>query len=175
MSSAWDKPVRLAEVSRGALRLTLEPDEAARVQIAQRLRLDGLPAFSAQVQVRPWLDGAELVGKFTARVVQTCGVSLELFEQDLSGDIEVRMLPAGSKNAPEDVEPGGELTLDIDAPDPPDTLEGDEIDVAHYVIEHLALEVDPFPRKPGATFDYAPPQEETSPFAVLLQLKDKKA
>jgi hypothetical protein len=53
-------------------------------------------------------------------------------------------------------------------------LDSDAIDLAEYVVEHLALEIDPFPRKPGATFDYAPPAEETSPFAALKKLQEPK-
>jgi len=50
-------------------------------------------------------------------------------------------------------------------------LENDSIDLAAYVVEHLSLELDPFPRKPGAVFE--PPAEEgsASPFAVLRKLK----
>jgi hypothetical protein len=47
--------------------------------------------------------------------------------------------------------------------------------VAGYVTEHLALEIDPFPRKPGVEFDYQPPEEETSPFAALKKLTEPKA
>jgi uncharacterized metal-binding protein YceD (DUF177 family) len=50
-------------------------------------------------------------------------------------------------------------------------LESDEIDLAHIVTEHLALEIDPFPRKPGAEFSYTPDTPEESPFAVLKALK----
>jgi hypothetical protein len=46
--------------------------------------------------------------------------------------------------------------------------------VAGYVVEHLALELDPFPRKPGATFDYQAPEEETSPFSALKKLTEPK-
>ena len=53
-------------------------------------------------------------------------------------------------------------------------LQDDAIDVAGYVIEHLALEIDPFPRKPGAEFDYKSPTQEESPFAVLKNLKTPK-
>jgi len=34
------------------------------------------------------------------------------------------------------------------------------------------VEIDPFPRQPGETFEYAPPQDDDSPFAVLKRLKD---
>ena len=65
--------------------------------------------------------------------------------------------------------------MGLDAPDPPDVLASDEIDLVGYLVEHLALEIDPFPRKPGAEFDYKPDVAEESPFAVLKRLKDDGA
>ena len=171
MSARWDKPLRLHELARGPVRLHLQPDEGVRAAIAKQLGLQGLPALSADVTVKPWLDGAEVTGTFQAVVEQVCGVSLDPFEQALSGEIEVRAVPAGSPNAA--TGEGGEIELDPEAADPPDVLEGDAVDVAAYVVEHLALEIDPFPRKPGVAFDYAPPAEETSPFAALKKLKDR--
>lgn len=165
----WSRTVRLHELARGPLKFTLTPDAAARAKIAGDLGLESLPALSAELTLKPWLDGAEITGRFKARVEQLCSLSLEAFEQDLSGEIEVRAVPAGSANAPG--EEAHELELELDAPDPPDVLEGDTLDLAAYVVEHLALEIDPFPRKPGAAFDYAPPAEEESPFAVLKKLK----
>jgi len=169
---SWGKPVKLHELARGPVRLTLEPNEAERTAVAKQLGLRSLPAFTARVTVKPWLDGAELTGRFDAVVEQVCGVSLENFEQPLEGDIDLRLVPAGSAHAATP-EPG-EVELDSEAPDAPDVLETDTIDVTAYVVEHLALEIDPFPRKPGATFDYQPPEEETSPFAALKKLTEPK-
>jgi uncharacterized metal-binding protein YceD (DUF177 family) len=122
--------------------------------------------------VKPWLDGAEVTGHFDAVVEQVCGVSLDPFEQPLSGEVFVQAVPAGSPNAPS--HHGDELELDPDSADPPDVLDGDAIDLAALVVEHLALEIDPFPRKPGAEFDYQPPEDETSPFAALKKLQQPK-
>jgi uncharacterized metal-binding protein YceD (DUF177 family) len=171
VSDSWTRRIRLHELARGPLSVTLAPDAAERARIAHDLGLESLPALEAELTVRPWLDGAEIRGRFKARVEQLCSLSLEPFEQDLAGEVEVRAVPAGSPNAP--TEGGHEVELDLDAPDPPDVLEGDAIDLAAYVVEHLALEVDPFPRKPGAAFDYQPPAAEESPFAVLKTLKPK--
>ncbi|HQT52251.1 MAG TPA: DUF177 domain-containing protein, partial [Phenylobacterium sp.] len=55
--------------------------------------------------------------------------------------------------------------------DPPDVLADEEIDLSAYLIEQLALEIDPFPRKPGAVFEYAPDTTDLSPFAALKKLK----
>jgi uncharacterized metal-binding protein YceD (DUF177 family) len=170
---SWDVVVKLHELGRGPVRLSLEPDADQRAAIAKRLGLKSLPSLKADVTVKPWLDGAELSGRFDAVVEQVCGVSLDPFEQPLTGDLDVRVVPAGSPHAA--TSDGGDLELDPDAPDAPDVLDSDAIDIAAYVIELLALEVDPFPRKPGATFDYAAPEEETSPFAALKKLTEPKA
>ena len=165
--------MKLHELSRGPVRLTLEPDADQRAAIAKRVGLKSLPALRADVTVKPWLDGAELSGGFDAVVEQVCGVTLDPFEQPLRGEIDVRVVPAGSPHAA--TSEGGEMELDPDAPDAPDAMDGDAIDVSAYVIEHLALEIDPFPRKPGATFEYEAPKEETSPFAALKKLTEPKA
>jgi uncharacterized metal-binding protein YceD (DUF177 family) len=169
MSQAWATPVRLHQVGRGVLSVRLEPDAAERAEVAHDLGLESLPALSAQLTLKPWFDGVEITGRFEAVVEQICAVSLDNFEHPLTGDIEVRVVPAGSPHAPQAA--GGELEFDPEAPDPPDVLEGDAVDLAAYVIEHLALEIDPFARKPGVEFDYTPPTEPESPFAVLKKLK----
>ena len=161
--------MRLHELGRGTMSVRLEPDAAERAKIAKDLGLVSLPALSANLTLEPWMDGAEITGRFDAVVEQVCAVSLDNFELPLSGEIEVRAVPAGSPQAPQPT--GGEVDYDPDAPDPPDVLEDDVIDLAAYVVEHLALEIDPFARKPGVEFDYSPPEGPESPFAVLKKLK----
>lgn len=171
--SAWDRPFRLGEVRRGPVRVSLAPDGAQRAAAARQLHLVSLPALGAELTVRPWLDGIEVAGRFDAVVEQVCGVTLDAFEASVTGEILLRAVPAGSPNAAA-VE-GGEVALDPEGDDPPDVLDGDAVDLAAYVLEHLALELDPFPRKPGATFAYASTEVETSPFAALRDLPTPKA
>ena len=47
------------------------------------------------------------------------------------------------------------------------------VDLAAYVVEHLALEIDPWPRKPGVVFEAPEGPAEPSPFDVLRELKSK--
>ncbi|MDP3174853.1 MAG: DUF177 domain-containing protein [Phenylobacterium sp.] len=171
MTAAWSVMMRLGELSQGPRTVILEPDAEQRAQIARQIDVISLPALRAELEVRPWLDGAEILGRFQAQVEQTCGVTLEDFEQPLSGAFEVQVVPAGSPHAPDE---DSEMELDLEAPDPPDVLAGDVIDLAAYVIEHLALEVDPFPRKPGVSFEFDAGPEDDSPFAVLKRLQDPK-
>jgi uncharacterized metal-binding protein YceD (DUF177 family) len=165
----WRETIRFSELARGPVERRIAPEPSQLPALAKQLGVDALESLFAVVKVSPWLDGAELRGDFSAKVLQTCGVTLELLENTIAGDFHVRVLPAGSPNLPsEDAE------IDLEGDDPPDAIEDEEIDIAAYVVEHAALEVDPFPRKPGAVFEPPQPEEETSPFAVLKRLKDQE-
>ena len=167
-SGPWPLRLRLHEVQRAAPQLRLEADAACRAAIAKALDLVDLPRFEADVQVKPWLDGVEMSAQWKAEIVQTCGVSLEAFATALSGRFSIRAVPPDSPAA---VAADVEVSIDPDAEDPPDVLDGDDVDVGAYLVEHLALEVDPFPRKPGVEFEPPPPEQPASPFAVLQALK----
>ena len=164
----WPVRLRLAEVQRSAPTLDLEADASHRAAIAKALELVALDRFTASVRVSPWLDGLEIAAQWRADIVQTCGVSLEAFDTPLSGEFKVRAVPEGSEAAGD---PSTEITVDPEAEDPPDLLQDEEVDVGAYLVEHLALEVDPFPRKPGVAFEPPPTETPASPFAVLQALK----
>jgi len=165
----WSEEVALAEVSRGKVVRVLDAGEADRKRIARALGIDQLDQLEARITLTPWLDGAEIDGRWCASIEQTCGLSLDRFASELEGAFLLRVLPPDSPNAPR--EQGPEVAVDPDAEDPADVLDGETVDVAAYVVEHLAMEIDPFPRKPGASWQAPPPEEPESPFAVLKGLK----
>ncbi|HTI67390.1 MAG TPA: YceD family protein [Caulobacteraceae bacterium] len=167
----WSIPVRISEIARSPQSRKLEPDEAARAAIAADLDLEALPTFSAEVRLSQWEDGAELHGRWRARVTYRCGITLEPFDAELAGEFTVRAVPHDSPLAAPPEAPSDEVDLDPEADDPPDVLEGDALDVGAYLVEHLALELEPFPRKPGAVFEPPVMAEPESPFAVLKALK----
>jgi hypothetical protein len=168
-SAGWTEPVRLRQLGRGPVTRRIVADEALRGRIARELGLDRLDRLEADVTVSPWMDGAEIRAHWAADIEQTCGVTLEPLPSGLGGEFVVHVVPAGSPHAPEPTEE--EQVLDPDAEDPPDVLDGEEIDVGAYLVEHLALQIDPFPRKPGAVFE--PPDEPgpPSPFEALRNFK----
>ena len=155
------------------LKVTLAADEATRAAIAKALAVEKIGDLGASLSLQPWLDGAELTGRLSATITQISGISLDPFDTEIREPILVRMVPAGSPNAP--APPEGEVEIDLDADDPPDVIAGDSIDLAHYVVEHLALAIDPFARKPGEAFEPPPDDSPASPFAVLAALKTTKA
>lgn len=168
--SGWPVKVSFGEISRGASHFDFEADGRTRMEIARQLHLAELTVFRGEISVVPWQDGARIDGRYEADLAQICSVTAEPLPQTLSGDFSVRVLPPGSPNAPD---PAEEIEIDPDGEDPPDVLEEPIIDLTAYAFEHLALDLEPFPRKPGAEF--IPPVEEAqiSPFAVLKTLKPR--
>jgi hypothetical protein len=170
---SWPVQIKVGEIGREAKTYAFEADTLAKREIVKRLDLESLDSFNGEITVTPWLDGAVLDGRYNAVLAQTCGVTAESLPQTLSNVFVVRLLPQGSPNAPAEPAAGGEIEIDLDADDPPDLLESDLIDLTGYALEHLGLDLDPFPRKEGAEF--VPPADDVnlSPFAVLKAFKPR--
>ena len=152
----WPHLVGLGKARRGAS-LHLVADAEARARIAEALDIEALDGLEADVELSAWLDGVEISAAWRAAIVQICGVSLDPFDTGLTGRFTVRVVPAGSANAP--AEPAGELVVDLEAEDPPDVLDGESLDVGDYVVEHLALAGDRSPsRASRASSSRAPPE-----------------
>lgn len=163
----WRKSLHIGEIPRDGVTFDLAPSPDERKAIARDLDILALDRLEARVRVTPWLDGVQIDGGWSADIAQTCGVTLERLDAPLGGNFLVRAVPAGSPHAPAE----DDIELSLDADDPPDVLENDSFDLAGYVIEHLALEIDPFPRKPGAAFVQPEEPGDLSPFAALKKLR----
>ena len=167
-SPPWSHPVAWSAAGTAKGRLNLQADAEVRARVARFLDLESVGKLEASVSAHVWLDGMELTGRIVAIVTRLCGVSLEAFEEAVDAPVHMHLAPVGSPHAP--LEHDGEVTIDLDADDPPDVVEGAFVDVAAYVVEALALALDPFPRKPGAVFEPPAETEPTSPFSVLRNL-----
>lgn len=168
MNAPWSVIVRAVEVPPTQTVRQLEAGEAERERIRRSLDLPGLEHLSAELQLKPWFDGVEVTGAWEARFTQTCSVTAERLNQTLSGDFTVRVVPEGSIHAPTEEQ---QLEVDLEAPDPPDVSPDGSVDIADLVVEHFALEIDPFPRKEGVEFAPTEPDPEDSPFAALRRLR----
>jgi hypothetical protein len=168
----WGRALTWPEVAHaGERRLSLIAGPEERAAVARALDLVDLTCLQANLVVRPWLDGLEIEGRVDARATRICGVSLDPFEVDIDEPLRIRVLPPGSPNAPR--ADSHEITVDLDAEDPPDEADGDVVDLGAYVVETLALALDPFPRKPGAVFEAPEEKPSISPFAALARLSDR--
>ena len=114
------------------------------------------------------------VGRVTAKVGQTCVVTLEPIENDIDEPIDVLFVPeeeveAVTRVLDKEAEGTGEMA---DAPEP---IIGGVIDMGKLAADALFLAIDPYPRKADARFEPPAVAEGASdhPFAGLEALKDK--
>lgn len=138
-----------------------EPTELA--AIAVRLGVPAVRALSCRLRLVNGEGGIVVAeGTLRARLVRDCVVSLEPFDCAMTERFQVRFVPAGSET-------------DDAAPESDDEIpyEGGVIDIGEAVVEQLALDLDPYPRKPGAVLPDAAETAPTSAFAALAALRDR--
>ncbi|MGB0684507.1 MAG: YceD family protein [Magnetovibrionaceae bacterium] len=159
-------------------RLKAEPGQFA--ELANTFGVQGLNSCEAALEVRKAGPLVHVAGKATTDVEQSCVVTLETLERSYEAEIK---LTFDTRKA-EWPEGEAEVDLSEEAPDAPEPMDGDTIDLWGIVIDELALSIDPFPRAEGADFESPEeaekdvPEEDRqteSPFAVLADWKAAKA
>lgn len=163
----WSERIRLDQIGQGLSR-RLSADAGQRGRIAEALDLAALDRLDADLEIKPAARGWRLTGRVRASAVQTCGLTLEPLPVEIDAPVEVEFTEASDADPAPRV-----IDTDPETPDGPDVIEDGGVDLAAYAVEHLALNLDPWPRKPGAVFEAPESEAEPSPFAVLANLKQK--
>lgn len=141
-------PVNVARLPHRGLPVVIQPDEEQRRTLAEIHGLDGVPAFRADLEVTAWKrHGVRVSGRVSATVAQTCVVTLEPMENTVDEEIDAVFLPDSSKLGREGFGQGGEIVLDPEGDDSPETFSGDWIDVGALAEQFFGLGIDPYPRK----------------------------
>lgn len=176
-SSVFSFPVKVGHVSANPVTISISADQSDLKKLAAQWGVLDVVAFEAEIVIGRWKrDGVRLKGKVTATIVQECVVSLDPVEQHIEEDLEAVFLPENSRLVKQITDGNGEIFLDPEGPDLPDTFSGDTIDAGSVAAEFAALAIDPYPRKPGLDYADRIESDETvdkkpSPFAVLQGLK----
>ena len=150
--------------------MTIEAAPAEREALASSFQLPAIAALTATLRVERAGRGAHVSGAVHGELTQICVVSLEPFDATVDEEVDVRFEPeadAAARRGRSD-EP---VTVSMSDEDEPDPLIDGRIDLGALAAEFFALGLDPYPRKPGVTFE-APREEEKKdrPFAVLRTL-----
>jgi hypothetical protein len=98
-------------------------------------------------------------------------VSLEPVENHIDEEVSGLFLPEDSKLGRLGFEGGGEIMLDVEGPDSPETFSGDTIDVGHLAEEYFGLAIDPYPRKKGVSLSQDTDEAGEEPVEGELQKK----
>lgn len=171
----FSRPVAVDRLGSRETRMdvTASPSECA--ALAERYDILAVESLTARLRLRR-IGGSGLIrlkGELSARVVQACVVTLDPVAQQVDETFEL-LFGATEESSDTDV------LVQYDEDDPPEPILHGIIDVGEAVAEHLALGLDPFPRRPDAVFqpslveDEVPDEPPTpNPFAALGALKQK--
>lgn len=172
----FSRPILVDQLPAKVSRQTITAESSELVALAKRLDLVELTSLSAKVELQPLARSGfiRVNGWLTARVIQTCVVTLAPLAATVEEEFELTFAPPEAVLDEEE-----EIELSWDQQDPPDPIIDGIIDIGEVVAEHLALALDPFPRAPDAAFQPPPEEPEISngrpnPFAVLSSLRQKK-
>ncbi|RUT95583.1 DUF177 domain-containing protein [Mesorhizobium sp. USDA-HM6] len=144
----------VARLPQKGLPVVVEADERQRAALAAEYDLLSVESYRAELLVASWKrNGVKVSGRVEADVTQACIVTLDPVAAHIDEPVEALLLPEQSKLGREGFEGGGEIVLDADGPDSPETFSGDTIDVGALAEQFFGLAIDPYPRKPGASLD----------------------
>jgi hypothetical protein len=142
----------VARLPQKGMPVVVEADAKQRARLAAHHGLVSVERYRAELLVAPWKrHGVKVTGNVEADIVQECVVTLDRLGTDISEEVYAVYLPEHSKLGREGFHTGGEILLDIDGPDSPETFSGETIDVGALAEEFFELAIDPYPRKPGVS------------------------
>ena len=165
--------VNVGHVSTNPVTVFLEADPDERKALADRWNVDRVDAVIAELALSRWKrDGVRIKGRVEADIVQHCVVSLEPVTDHIDESFEALYVPEGSKLARIVTDESGEMVVEAEGPDVPESFAGDSIDVGAVCEEFVVLAINPYPRLEGVVLE-SPEQtgdvDDTapSPFAGL--------
>lgn len=161
MSAELSRSVLVDRIPQAGLEQRVEASAAECAAVAARLRLPAVAALACRFRLLPLSGMVRAEGSLRAAVTRVCVVTLDEFPQEVAEDFTVRFVPAGTES---DEDPESEDEIPYEA---------GLIDLGEATIEQLALTLDPYPRKPGATLPEGAEEQEESPFAALARLRTR--
>jgi len=169
----WRVPVVVAQIPDTGLHRAFEATGPTRTAMADLAGLREIMSASASFDLKPGSGGrVHVTGEVRARVGQTCVVTLDPIENEISEAIDLMFAP------PEQIPSLSALTEgaandDGEIPDPPEPIVNGVIDLGRLATDVLLLAIDPYPRRHDAAFE--PPVEAIDPadhpFAALKALQ----
>jgi uncharacterized metal-binding protein YceD (DUF177 family) len=159
------------EVPEGGLELRIEATPDERLRLADYLDVPSVESMTAALSVTRWRGrGLAVRGTARARVTQSCVVTLDPVEGVIDEEVETYFAPDVAPRLSGPMPEAAEVP-DIDV----EPLINERVDIGALICEHLAIGLDPYPRKQGVDFqtggDNGDEEEKSGAFAALASLR----
>jgi len=157
--------VALEDIPETGMHLEIDAPESTRSEIVPLAGVRELPRLSAAFHLSRGGAGVRVTGQVSARVGQTCVVTLEPIENGLEEQVDLMFSLAST---------GASQTDTKDGDEPPEPLVDGKLDLGAIATEFLLLGIDPYPRKAGVEFAPVIADDGSAkPFAALEALKKR--
>lgn len=167
----WQVPLAVDHVPETGQHLDLTANAEVRTGVARIAGLRDLPRLQASFDVTRQGGGLHVVGRVSATVGQTCVVTLEPVANEVDEAIDLVFAPQSAVKG-DGNGAGAEERNMAETWNEPELLIGGTVDLGTLATEFLILGLDPYPRKPGATFQSpGEASADEGPFAALSKLK----
>ena len=167
----FSRPVRVDTLGPAPRQLQIEAEEAERAALARRFGLIAIGRLAAALSLTREGDEVALTGRLSAAVSQACIATGVPLAAEIEAPFALAFRPQPEPPGRDEEVELGEQDLDIVF------YEDGAIDVGEAVAETLLLNLDPYPRAPGAEEALkaagVKSEEEAGPFAALAGLRDK--
>lgn len=171
-------PVPVLHLPHKGLTVKIGTNDKERAALAAEHDLRSVKSFDAEFLLTPWKKkGVRIRGTIKAEVVQSCVATLEPLDAMVDAEVDTIFVPEDSRLAKIQLDESGELLLDAEGADIPETFVGDKIDLGAVAEEFFELALDPYPRKSGLPEEAEPVifgdlDEEERPDSPFAKLSD---
>ena len=161
MTPELTRPLRVDSIPLAGQVVEVVATAAECAAVAPRLGVPSVRALSGRFELHPEGEGVVRArGSFAVRLERVCVVSLEPFETTQEERFGLSFVPEASVGEQDDPEADDEIPY-----------RGVSIDLGEALVEQVALDLDPYPRRPDAQLPAAGAAGEASPFAALAALR----
>jgi uncharacterized metal-binding protein YceD (DUF177 family) len=166
----FSRPVRIDTIGEGPRRLNVQAEEVERINLARRFGLVAIDRLAADLTLTRKGKDVAIEGILSAKVVQACVATGEPLDAAIEVPFALIFRPQPETAGPEDEIELGENELDVIFYDT------SSVDVGEAAAETLLLNLDPYPRAPGAEEALrqagVKSEEEARPLGALAGLGD---
>lgn len=170
-ASEFSRTVRIDTFGDGPRPLAIEAEEVERITLARRFGLIAIERLAAELELSRRGEDIAASGRLSARVVQACAATGEPLAAEVEAPFEILFRRESVESASAEEVELGEADMDVVF------YQGGEIDVGEAVAETLSLNLDPYPRAPGAEEALQAAgvrsEEEAGPFGKLAELREQ--
>jgi len=167
----FSRPVRIDTLGETPHRLAIEADEGERAALAKRFGLVAIDRLAARASLTRKDGAIRATGMIEGAVTQSCVATGGPVEAKVEAPFELMFRPQPDVAAADEEIELGERELDTIF------YEGGAVDIGEAAAETLFLNLDPYPRAPGAgealSAAGVKSEEEAGRFAALAGLRDK--